>query len=328
MKNRWQHYPLISTQLQAVNDCIHQRIVCNNPSLEAALLAMADNGGKYLRPALLLLTARACNPQSSEHDDRLVKVASSIEILHMATLIHDDIIDDSPKRRGAVSIQTRFGKDTAVYAGDLLFTVFFDLLIETMPGSSYLTTNARSMRQILNGELGQMGQRFNTQQGLKDYLKNVNGKTAALFRLAAREGAHFGGGDERLTRPAAKFGQNLGIAFQMLDDILDYTGGQGLNKPVLEDLATGVYSLPLLLALQQPSAATQLGLLLAKKRQMTLADMQRVQEIVVASDAVKASRQLAGRFTNKAIENLTKLPDNRARRFLHQMANQLLKRTM
>lgn len=328
MKNRWQHYPLISTQLQAVNDCIHQRIVCNNPSLQAALLAMADNGGKCLRPALLLLTARACNPQSSEHDDRLVKVAASIEILHMATLIHDDIIDDSPKRRGAVSIQTRFGKDTAVYAGDLLFTVFFDLLIETMPGSSYLTTNARSMRQILNGELGQMGQRFNTRQGLKDYLKNVNGKTAALFRLAAREGAHFGGGDEHLTGPAAKFGQNLGIAFQMLDDILDYTGGQGLNKPVLEDLATGVYSLPLLFALQQSGTAAQLGPLLAKKRQMTLADMQRVQEIVIASDAVKASRQLAGRFTNKAIENLTKLPDNRARRFLHQMANQLLKRTM
>ena len=141
MNNNWQTYPLISTQLKAVNQCIQERIDCQNAELHTAMLTMANNGGKYLRPALLLLTSQIFTP-SSRDDERLIKLAASIEVLHMATLIHDDIIDDSPERRGTVSIQARFGKDTAVYAGDLLFTVFFDLLLEkahvvTTPGSGF-----------------------------------------------------------------------------------------------------------------------------------------------------------------------------------------------
>lgn len=326
MNNQWQSYPLISKQLTAVNQCIQQRITSSNADLQAALLAMANNGGKYLRPAILLTIGQICGGQ--QDDDRLIKLAASIEILHMATLIHDDIIDDSPKRRGAISIQARFGKDTAVYAGDLLFTVFFDLLLENMPGSPFLNVNAHTMRQILNGELGQMNQRFNTEQGFKSYLHDVSGKTAALFRLAAQEGAYFAGAPHRLVVKAGRFGQNLGIAFQMLDDILDYTGGQTLNKPVMEDLATGVYSLPLLVALHEPETAARLTPLLAKRYQITGDDIQRVQQIVVACGAVDQSRKLAGRFTNKALSFLDDLPSNRSRHFLRSMTKRLLKRTI
>ena len=326
MNNKWQTYPLIGTQLNKVNQCIQERITCSNRDLETALHTMANNGGKYLRPAILLTMGQICGQKTAS--DQLIKLAASIEILHMATLIHDDIIDDSPQRRGAVSIQARFGKDTAVYAGDLLFTVFFNLLLEAVPGSKYLIINAHAMRQILNGELGQMNQRFNTRQHLKDYLRDVNGKTAALFRLAAREGAYFAGAPASQVANAAKFGQNVGIAFQMLDDILDYTGGSQLNKPVMEDLATGVYSLPLLLALQMAKPAAQLQPLLAKRYQLTTADMSRVQQIVVEAGAVNQSRQLAGQFTQKALDCLVRLPNNKSRRFLEKMTKQLLKRTM
>lgn len=326
MNNNWQTYPLISTQLKAVNQCIQERIDCQNADLHTALVTMANNGGKYLRPALLLLVSRMFTTDSQD-DERLVKLAASIEVLHMATLIHDDIIDDSPERRGTVSIQARFGKDTAVYAGDLLFTIFFDLLLEAIPSSAYLRVNAQAMRQILDGELGQMGQRFNLQQTLADYLANVKGKTAALFKLAAQEGAHFAGGTAEQVTSAAAFGQQLGIAFQMLDDILDYTGGKELNKPVLEDLATGVYSLPVLLALQDPASAAQVKPLLAKGRQLTATDIQRVQQYVIAGGAVKKSRQLASQFTQGALTDLTKLPATKARRLLQHMTSQLLKRT-
>lgn len=326
MNNKWQTYPLISKQLNDVNRCIQERITCNNTDLQTALHAMANNGGKYLRPAILLTIGQICGRR--QDTDQLVKLAASIEILHMATLIHDDVIDDSPERRGAVSIQARFGKDTAVYAGDLLFTVFFNLLLEAVPGSRYLDVNAQAMRRILNGELGQMNQRFNTNQSLKDYLHNVNGKTAALFRLAAQEGAHFAGANSQMVAQAAKFGQNLGIAFQMLDDILDYTGGNKLNKPVMEDLATGVYSLPLLVALQDAGTAAKLTPLLPKRYQLTAADMQLVQTTVVQSGAVERSRQLASKFTMKALDCLTILPSNKSRHFLQTMTKQLLKRTM
>lgn len=326
MNTKWQTYPLISTQLNNVNRCIQDRINCNNPELQTALLTMANNGGKYLRPAILLTIGQICG--AKQDNDQLVKLAASIEILHMATLIHDDIIDDSPERRGTVSIQAQFGKDTAVYAGDLLFTIFFDLLLDAMPGSDYLKVNAQAMRQILNGELGQMNQRFNTQQTFDDYLQDVEGKTAALFQLAASEGAHFAGASTLEVANAAKFGQSLGIAFQMLDDILDYTGDHQLNKPTMEDLATGVYSLPLLMALQDETAAQKLQPLLAKRYQITAEDMQLVQQIVIESGAVEQSRALASQYTQEALNCLTALPDNRSRHFLEKMTTKLLKRTI
>ena len=131
------------------------------------------------------------------------------------------------------------------------------------------------MRKILTGELGQMDNRFDLSQSLLNYYRNVNGKTAAIFSLAAEEGAYFGHGDRRTINLAKRIGQNIGISFQILDDILDYSGDERLNKPVLEDLATGVYSLPLLLTLQ--NHRHELEPLLAKNRQMTIEDMEKVQ---------------------------------------------------
>ncbi len=107
---------------------------------------MPCNRCKYLRPAFFLLFANI-NHQTADEQEKLIKIASSLEVLHMATLIHDDIIDDSPKRRGAVSVQAAFGKDTAVYTGDFLFTIFFDLLVEAMTGSPYLSIITRLLSQ-------------------------------------------------------------------------------------------------------------------------------------------------------------------------------------
>ncbi|MDF4141597.1 polyprenyl synthetase family protein [Lactobacillus kefiranofaciens] len=318
----WKKYPLIDTELQAVNELIQQTIKTPHPSLQSALLTMADNGGKYLRPSLLLLAARAVG----KVDEQTIKLGASIEILHMATLIHDDIIDDSDKRRGAVSIQAAFGKDVAVYTGDLLFTDFFDLMLGAINEHDYFVRNAQTMRQILNGELGQMCQRFNLKQTLNSYISDVRGKTAALFRLAAEEGAHFAGGNHAQTMALANFAENLGIAFQIVDDLLDYNGGAQMNKPTLEDLATGVYSLPLLLALDKPNLKQQLLPLLNKKRQMTLTNMQAVQRIIVNSSVMSESQDLAKQYVHQAVDCLNILKPNPAVRLLKQLPNKLLTR--
>lgn len=316
----WKKYSLIDTELQAVNELIQQTIKTPHPSLQSALLTMADNGGKYLRPSLLLLAARAVG----KVDEQTIKLGASIEILHMATLIHDDIIDDSDKRRGAGSIQAAFGKDVAVYTGDLLFTDFFDLMLGAINEHDYFVRNAQTMRQILNGELGQMGQRFNLKQTLNSYISDVRGKTAALFRLAAEEGAHFAGGNHAQTMALANFAENLGIAFQIVDDLLDYNGGAQMNKPTLEDLATGVYSLPLLLALDKPNLKQQLLPLLNKKRQMTLTNMQAVQRIIVNSSVMSESQDLAKQYVHQAVDCLNILKPNPAVRLLKQLPNKLL----
>ncbi|MBB1080264.1 polyprenyl synthetase family protein [Limosilactobacillus sp. STM2_1] len=324
MKQHFFHaYPAIDRALNEVNQIINSRITINNSSLNNALQQMASNGGKYLRPAFFLLFADINNKQSEERN-QLIKIAASLEILHMATLIHDDIIDDSPKRRGAVSIQSAFGKDTAVYSGDFLFTIFFSLLVETMRTTPYLARNAQTMRKILTGELGQMANRFDLNQSLLDYYRNVNGKTAALFSLAAEEGAYFGQTSRRTTALAKRIGQNIGISFQILDDILDYSGDKHLNKPVLEDLATGVYSLPLLLTLQ--NHRDELQPLLDKRRQMTIADMEKVQRLVIQYGGVQEAQQIAEKFTKKAHEEIQALPNSKSKRLLAKLAQKLLTR--
>ena len=282
---------------------------------------MAQQGGKFLRPAFLLLFAGLHEHSVTEQQ---LKAAASIEILHMATLIHDDIIDDAPKRRGHASLQAAFGKDVAVYAGDYLFTVFFDLITETVANTRFLTVNARIMKRILNGELGQMGDRFKLDQSLLGYLRNVNGKTAALFSLAAEEGAFLGGATQKEIQLAKRIGQNIGIAFQILDDILDYTGHH-LNKPILKDLATGVYSLPLLLVL--PTHQAELTPYLTQQAQMTPADIKAVQQIVKQAGGVQAAQTLAAKFTAKAEAELAQLPPSASRRALQKIIEQLLKRT-
>lgn len=322
--NEWHKYPLIAHELDSVNKCITKTIKTKHKSLEKALLEMANNGGKYLRPSLLLLSVKATGGKVTS---KIIKLAASIEILHMATLIHDDIIDDSDKRRGALSIQAHFGKDTAVYAGDLLFTNFFDLMLETTDNHAYLVENAKTMRQILNGELGQMKQRFNIKQHIEDYIDDIKGKTAALFRLAAQEGAYFGG-KEIWCKQMATFGENLGIAFQIIDDILDYTGSKKLNKPMLEDLITGVYSLPLLLALKDSTTQQKLAPILNKKYQMTTADIQKIQEIILNSSAISESRALARKYSQKALDTLSSLPQNTATKILAKMTTELLNRSM
>lgn len=324
----WTRYPLIANQLKQVNACIEENMQTVYPALARALARMAASGGKYLRPSLLLLAGQITGRHYQAHQEQLIKLAAAIEILHMATLIHDDIIDDSDERRGAVSIQARFGKDVAVYAGDLLFTRFFDLLLQATDDQAYLKENAHTMHAILNGELGQMDERFNLEQPLAIYLKNVKGKTAALFRLAAKEGAYFAGASEQNTELMAQYGENLGIAFQMVDDILDYDGGSQLNKPTLEDLATGVYSLPLLLALQEKKLRVQILPLLSKKRALKLGEMKQVQSLIVTSDVLEKSRQLAKDYSQKAIRNLQKLPAGPANLFLQKMTQRLISRQL
>ncbi|WP_310652104.1 polyprenyl synthetase family protein [Lactobacillus jensenii] len=314
----WKKYPLIANELAQVNELLKQTMHAPNKNLESALKEMADNGGKYLRPSLVLLAAHAVGKTNKQ----IIQIATAIETLHMATLIHDDVIDDSDKRRGKPSIQFAFGKDVAVYAGDLLFTNFFDLMLDVNE-PEYLRLNAQTMRQILNGELGQMNQRFNLEQTFDDYLADIKGKTATLFRLAAEEGAHFAGGNLEQTQILANFAEDLGIAFQIIDDILDYRGSSQLNKPMLEDLPTGVYSLPLLLTLKQPDLKAQLLPLLNKRTAMTVKDIKQIQAIVIDSGAITESKQLAQNYAQKGIAELAKLAPNPAVKILEKMAKEL-----
>ena len=324
MLDYWNNYPTIQEKLKAVCSLIETQVQVRNQDIQVALTNLAQAGGKMLRPALFLLFSEI-GDKAKQDEEQLIKVATSLEILHMATLIHDDIIDDSPLRRGLITVQAEYGKDVAVYTGDLLFTVFFDLLADAMNGSEFLHTNARSMKRLLLGELDQMHIRFDQNQTLSDYLRSVNGKTAELFWLSCIEGAHFGKTDVETQQLAGRIGRNIGVAFQVYDDILDYVSdSETLKKPVLEDLAQGVYTLPLLLAKEaHPEAFSPY---LDKKQAITTEEAQKVSALVLEYDGVEKAKEFALSFTEKALAEIELLPDSSGKTMIKQLTSDLLGR--
>lgn len=320
----WNKFPQIYKQINRVEKLIDDRLHTNNPNVEELLRALADDQGKQLRPGLFLLFSQL-GDQKLHTDEELIKIAASVEILHKATLTHDDIIDDSPLRRGKITIQSKYGKDVAVYAGDLLFTVFFSLLTEAMNGSKYMSYNSQAMYNLLVGELSQMHLRYSQTQTIDDYLKNIQGKTAALFKLACMEGIHFSEPNEKRERLAGDIGLNIGIAFQIYDDILDYTSTtKDLKKPVLEDVAEGVYSSPLLFAFAK--APAEFKPLLDKKQDIKPAEIKEVARLVKKYNGVKDAQELAQHYTDLALEEIDSLGDRRVAHQIKTVASRLLNR--
>lgn len=213
--------------------------------------------GKMVRPILLLLAGRF-GPDYCAARDRLCKLAAVVEVIHMASLIHDDIIDDSPLRRGRHTVQARFGKDMAVYAGDFMLSrVMYTLAKENLPRAG--VTMGRAIEEMCRGELGQMACRWDAETTIETYLKNIYGKTAALFVAAAQLGAAESGCTERDIGYLGGMGENFGYIFQMRDDILDFTSEAGREgKPVHQDFADGIYTLPVLYALSHPATGARL----------------------------------------------------------------------
>ncbi|MCB5951958.1 polyprenyl synthetase family protein [Enterococcus sp. BWT-B8] len=324
MEKFWTYFPLIQQQLDETRLLIIEKVNSRNKEIKQALVELTNSGGKLLRPAFFFIFTQMGNADQQDRQ-QLIKIAASLEILHMATLIHDDIIDDSPLRRGTQTIQSRYGKDIAVYTGDLLFTEFFDLLADTMKDSKYLQINAHSMKRLLLGELDQMHTRYNQNITITDYLRSVNGKTAELFSLSCLEGAHFGHASKEIEQLARRIGRHIGIAFQVYDDILDYTATtETLQKPTIEDIAQGVYTLPLIFTLQEHPAL--LAPYLNKKEQLTAEEAAEVASIVQQLDGVEKAKEFADLMTEKARQDIAKLPKSTSRKQLQKLTELLLVR--
>lgn len=321
----WQDYPEIQNKLKDVQALMIERLKINNQEIEAALEKFASRGGKMVRPALFLLFAGIVVPNGSKDEEKLIKIAASLEMLHSATLIHDDIIDDSPLRRGLPSIESQFGKDVAVYAGDFVYTVYFELLIETMNGTSFVAKNAQSMKKILQGELTQMQSAFDKNNTARRYMKAISGKTAELLSLSCLEGVYFAGGDKKLQRSARKIGRAIGLAFQVYDDILNFTVGLvEADKPILTDFRQGIYTLPLLLAREVNDEA--IGPYLETPENLSRQECLDLAELVTESGGIAGALLVAGRLTELALNEIRKLPESSNREILEEATQILLER--
>jgi heptaprenyl diphosphate synthase len=316
----WDEFPTIKKDLQAILARIEANIDTADADVQAAVTDMFSNGGKLLRPAFTLLIGRFHN----FNRERLLNLAATVEMLHTASLVHDDIIDDSPTRRHAETLQAKFGKDVAVYAGDYLFAITFRVLADYSPNLETMQMATNYLQRILNGELEQRTNHYKQTMTMSDYESQIGGKTASLFVLAAKLGVAASDGDSEFAERVSRFAYNVGMAFQILDDILDYQSTTDqLGKPALNDVREGVYTAPLIIAMQDNPTIHEL---LAKRENISGDEISSLAQLVRESGAVDKAIDLATEYTDGALDALDELPDHESKNILLAISQKLLVR--
>ena len=279
-----------------------------------------SGGGKGIRPALTLLSGKFYNYDLNT----LLPMATAVELLHVATLVHDDAIDKSSVRRSRPTLYKVWGEDKAVLLGDYLFAKAGELTATTQ-NLRVIKLFAQTLKTISTGELAQTFGAFNLEQTYEHYIQRISYKTAALFTLATESGGVLSEAPEESIKILNEYGYNLGIAFQIVDDILDFVGTEKeLGKPIGSDLAQGTLTLPAMLLLERYPEDNPVKRLFQngdKGKNIKLAI-----ELVNNSSITEECYQIASDYCAKAYRNLNLLPDNASRRALMELADYIVNR--
>ena len=277
-------------------------------------------GGKRIRPALTLLSGKFYNYDL----DYLLPMATAVEIMHTATLVHDDAIDNSPVRRGRPTINKTWDDDTAILLGDYLFAKAGELTATTQ-NLQVIKLFSQTLMTITSGELAQSFSAFNLEQTRQHYLHRIISKTASLFSLATESGAILSQAQGNSAKVLKDYGYNLGIAFQIVDDIMDFIGTEEeMGKPVGSDLAQGTLTLPAMFLFErypEDNPVKELFQNRDKQKNIKLAI-----GLVRSSSIVQECYQFASDYCAKACRNLNQLPDNASRQSLINLANYVVVR--
>jgi len=298
------------------------RSVCevDFPRLSKLLAHSLKDGGKRIRPALVLLSGKFYDYDLSY----LLPMATAVEILHTATLVHDDAIDNSAVRRGRPTINKVWGEDKAILLGDYLLGKSKELVADTQ-NLRVIRLFAQTFMTISSGELNQAFSAFNLEQTRQQYLQRISSKTACLLSLATEAGAILSQAPEKSVEALKGYGHNLGIAFQIVDDILDFIGTEEeMGKPVGSDLAQGTLTLPAILLLERyPEDNPVRRLFQNEDRQRNI---ELAMELVRNSSITEECYAVASDYCAQACHNLSLLPDNASRRSLIKLADYVVKR--
>ena len=277
-------------------------------------------GGKRIRPALTLLSGKFCN----YNIDTLLPMATAVELLHVATLVHDDAIDKAAVRRSRPTIYKVWGEDRAILLGDYLFAKAGELTATTQ-NLRAIKLFAQTLRTISTGELAQTFSAFNLEQTYEQYTQRISYKTAALFTLATESGAVLSEAPEASIKVINEYGYNLGIAFQIVDDILDFIGTEEeLGKPTGSDLAQGTLTLPAMLLLERYPEDNPVKRLFNNRD-----DKQNIKlaiESVRNSSIVDECYKVASDYCARACQNFDLLPASASRQALVELAEYVTKR--
>jgi octaprenyl-diphosphate synthase len=314
---------LIQADLDKVNQFIVDQLYSEVALVESIGHYIVDAGGKRMRPMLVLLSAKACGVKSDQH----INMAAVIEFIHTATLLHDDVVDMSTLRRGRPTVNAQWNNPSSVLVGDFIYSRAFQVLVN-IGDMRIMEIMANTTNKIAEGEVLQLISKSNPNSTEELYLQVIKNKTAILFEAAAMSGAMLSGADENKINALAEYGLQLGLAFQLIDDALDYMGdAQELGKNVGDDLAEGKSTLPLIYTMANGTAADR-DLIQQSLRAESLApqQLQEVIALVKSSGALDYTKELASTKTAAAVKALDVLPDSEHKTALQELVEFSLNR--
>ena len=314
-------HQVVAEDFAALNSKVVSELHSDVSLIESIGHYIIEAGGKRMRPVLVLLCARALGYQGAQHID----LATVIEFLHTATLLHDDVVDMSEMRRGRPTANVAWGNPSSVLVGDFIYSRAFQLLVQ-IGSMRIMDVMATTTNRISEGEVLQLVHQHNPDTTEASYMEVIRNKTAILFAAACSSAAILAGASQEIAGRLHTFGMEVGMAFQLIDDVLDYSGKSAeLGKNVGDDLAEGKPTLPLIYAMLH-SDPHEKELIAQAIRHGGLEQLQNIITIVQGSGALAYTRKVAEQRISLALNGLADLPQSKYREGLEQVAHAALHR--
>lgn len=300
-----------------IEDELERSIRSDHTLLNETSLHLLKAGGKRIRPVFTLLSG-----EFGDYDIETLKfVAVPLELIHMASLVHDDVIDDATTRRGQLTVKSKWDNRIAMYTGDYIFARALGVATElSIPELHQILSKA--IVQMSIGEMEQIRLFFDTEQSFRDYMLRIRRKTALLIAISCQLGAIAAKADPFISNRLYNYGYNVGMAFQIRDDVLDLIGSEKVTgKPAGNDIRQGNITLPVLFALQDPVRREELYKEIARIQAAEGdGDISRFLVLIRESEGIDRAEALASRYINKAIQSLERLPNIKAKKSLQEIA--------
>ncbi len=310
-------YAFLKKDLSLIEDALEETVYADQPVLHDASTQLLKAGGKRLRPVFVLLAS-----QFGDYNlNRIKNVASSLELIHMASLVHDDVIDDSDIRRGKPTVKAKWDNQVAMLTGDYIFAKALQQFTEIDQPRAHQIL-AKTMMELTIGEIEQIKDKYNLDQHLRVYLRRIKRKTALLISSSCQLGAIVANTDNETEKALFRYGYFMGMSYQIIDDILDFTASEKeLGKPAGSDLLQGNITLPVLYAMENRHIRHELEEAFADTGNINPNLMVPIISKISKSDAIAKARGVSDQYLQKAYDSLSLLPDIQAKEALANIAN-------
>ncbi|MFJ8235176.1 heptaprenyl diphosphate synthase component II [Ureibacillus sp. NPDC094379] len=307
-------YSDLKSDIDVIEKELETALNSSSHMINDASLHLLQAGGKRIRPVFVLVSAKF----GQYNIDQMKNIAVPLELIHMGSLVHDDVIDDSDMRRGRRTVKAQTNNRVAMYTGDFIFARALEY-VTSIENPRVHQILARTMVEIVNGEVIQIEDKFRVNQNLKDYFRRIKRKTALLIESSCELGAVAAGVDSKNVRHLKQFGYYVGMSYQIVDDILDFVStDRQLGKPAGSDLLHGNITLPIILLKDNPTI--QRFIQRAEHGFVTEEERMAMLEVVRKSDAIKEAVKISNLYLKKAIKEVEALPNNPMKKKLRDIA--------